>query len=234
MLVFQIFLALASTAAALPLDINGSHAPTLQELPAPVFTNLSPRSPTPAYGTPPEESIIIPAHLPQLPVPTVPDNVSLHTLAPVTILLSPTEPPRSPAPTLQTGTFLPPNQPVTSPVSSISASETSFQGFTSPIALDLSAPAPPRTPSPVYGTPEEIASFSSDQQQTSNSPPRTPAPVYGIPLHESSVSFTTKSIEGGELLSESLVPLSPGVSEVVLPPGTKVNLRDTLGQYSHG
>lgn len=106
--------------------------------------------------------------------------------------------------------------------------------------------SPPHVPAPVYGTPivtSEKPIFSPVSIQYNQAP--APNPEISGPLTQNEGSFLSPTS-----LPEDEVPIKPpeelihipegsisipkGSNQLLLPPGTRINLRDTLGQFSHG
>jgi len=112
-----------------------------------------------------------------------------------------------------------------------------------PIPITHSAP---HVPAPVYGTPivpSEKPLISPVSIQHSQAPALNPE-ISG-PLTQNEGSFLSPTS-----LPEDKVPIKPpedlvhipegsisipkGSNQLLLPPGTRIDLRDSLGQFSHG
>jgi hypothetical protein len=106
--------------------------------------------------------------------------------------------------------------------------------------------SPPHVPAPVYGAPpvpsdrQFISPASIQHNQATALTPEISGPVTqneGPLLSPTSLSEDTAPITPPEELihiPEGSISIPKGSNQLLLPPGTRISIRDSLGQFSHG
>jgi hypothetical protein len=132
---------------------------------------------------------------------------------------------------------------LTSAVASPLYSTPRIELFAPPIPITYT---PPHVPVPVYGAPivpSEKQIISPASIQNEQAPAVNPEISRPPTQKEGSFSSPTSSPEdkvplqpSEELIHipEDSISIPKGSNQLLLPPGTRINLRDSLGQFSHG
>jgi hypothetical protein len=109
--------------------------------------------------------------------------------------------------------------------------------FAPPIPINHS---PLHVPVPVYGAPPVpsegslISPGSIPINQNTVPSPKISAPHVQTPAPIPDNTLPIRSSDEIVHIPESSISIPEGKNEIVLPPGTSISLRDSLGQFSHG
>ena len=132
---------------------------------------------------------------------------------------------------------------LTSGVASPLYSTPRIELFAPPIPITYS---PPHVPAPIYGTPivPSEKPFISPVFIQHNQAPALNPKISGPPTQNEGSFLSPTSLSEDEVpikppedlihIPEGSISIPKGSNQLLLPPGTRINLRDSLGQFSHG